>query len=369
MDTLAVQAEVDRPSWNRIAAKLRQRSSRKPDGTESLKAYGSFELSRATLYAGNSGFRTTCRVVLEFCPGKVMRGHNLFASELCAREALGFVLDELEGRTGVALAGYDFMVCRLDAAYTFIGRDAAPYLAEAAGFSLPRRSRVVYEHGVAFNAKCRAELLYDKRVEVDRAVQIADRTSASEPSGLKTLRHEGTIEAARIVANGALRVECRIKGSPSVARLLHLPDARFATVVTDESSYKLLSGFLAQFAFTSGPAIAGDIAKLRLAGHSGSRLLQLIGFRELENIVGGDREAYRALGMSPARRRLLRRELHLSGAHGLGRPSLAPLVVTREDITQIRKMDEGELTGWQARRMVWRNYWQLSQHEPGLLAA
>jgi hypothetical protein len=139
------------------------------------------------------------------------------------------------------------MVCRLDAAYTFIGRDAAPYLAEAAGFSLPRRSRVVYEHGVAFNAKSRAELLYDKRVEVDRAVQMSERTSSSEPSSLKSLRHEGMIEAARVVANGALRVKCRIKGSPSVARLLHLPDARFATVVTDESSYKLLSGFLAQF--------------------------------------------------------------------------------------------------------------------------
>lgn len=396
-----MQTEVDSATWDRIAVKLRQSTVRKPDGGELRKAYGAFQLSRATLYRGNGGLDAfpVCRVVLEWSSPKVLHGHNVRGSELCAWAAMDLVLDELEGVTGVSLHAKTFLVCRLDVAYTFVGVPAAPYLMEAARYTLPRRERVIYEHGVGFRSQIRSELLYDKRAEVTSAVaKLADDDARTEDGELRPLADlvsalsdaqpssnglpadsAGLVAAASLVADGALRVEVRVKGSANVARALGLAvpgtkprsflPATFERVIRDESTYQLLSEFLAQFNFGSGPATPDTIARLRADGHSGSRLLQLLGFRQLELLVGADREAYQALGLSPARRRSLRRDLHVSGMHGFGGAALRPLFVSREMLAAIREIDARETESWQTRRTVWRNFWGLQPREWGLLAA
>lgn len=173
-----------------------------------------------------------------------------------------------------------------------------------------------------------------------------------------------------MVEHGGLRVEVRVKGSTQVAKALALPNAEFATVCTDENSLTLLNGFLALFDWSGGNAGAAEITALKQrTGHTGARLLKLLGFRELERLVHTDREAYRALGLSPTMRRTLRRELHLSGVHRLNEPSLPPLVVTRDDLAQIRKYEEGELETWHKQRAFWRKSLLLPQNDWALLAA
>lgn len=310
--------------------------------------------------------------------------------------AMDLVLDELEGTTGVSLHAATFIVCRLDVAHTFLGLQAPPYLAEAAKYVLPRRERSVFEHGVTWRSKIRTELLYDKRAEILGALAklpdardddgelrsvsalLAGLTDGATNNDGRLAESAGLAEAAALVADGALRVECRVRGSVNVARALDLviPGAQprryypatFERVIRDEHTHRLLGGFLSQFNLTAGPASAAAIAQLQAAGQSGSRLLQLLGFRELELLVAADRDAYRALGLSAARRRELRRALHLSGVHGLGGPVLSPLVVTHDDLAEIRRRDEGEQDEWQHRRTAWRRSWQLQPPAWGMLA-
>lgn len=427
MDTIAVQTEISRPEWDRLAARLSVRTLRTPSGSTSQKAYGSLLLSRLTVYASDARLtpEPTHRLVLEFSPGRVVYGHNVQGSELCARAALDLVLDEVEA-TGLFLRERVLKVCRLDASYTFVGTPADGYLAEAAKFALPRRERVVFAHGVLFKAKSRSELLYDKRSEILHSLNVLDakmarRSYADEsdteavssgappiaapvfeqfpeiaglpddrtsgisaattrmPPQLSPLilpsgdavgdRRAGLLRGAQMVEHGGLRVEVRVKGSTQVAKALALPDAEFATVCTDENSLTLLNGFLALFDWSGGNAGAAEITALKQrTGYTGARLLKLLGFRELERMIGTDREAYRALGLSPTMRRTLRRELRLS-VHRLNEPPLPPLAVSRDDLARIREYEEGELETWHKQRASWRKSLLLPQNDWALLAA
>lgn len=364
MDTIAMHTLLTPHAWEALAAQMTRHLREGPGGGRSRqKAAAALRLSRLTLYSGSPVVGLPAhRVVCEFSVAKALSGPSLLnAGALGAAIARDLVLDEVEARYGLQLHGHEWTVCRLDVARTFLV-PAAPYVREAAAWRLSRRETKAYETGTTFYSKHRHEVLYDKAAEL-RAAASKARSRDGDPLDEQT----GFAEALELVPDGALRVEVRLrKGSAFIKRSLGVPDALWASVVTDENAFRLIAGFLAHIDLSSiRPPLCLAECLLSL-GLGPDRVLQLLGMNVLI-AEAHERSPWKVLRLKRREWTALADEWQQQLAQV---PALPPLSLSMADFERTRQEEEERRWHvWQQRRKAWRAWLSLPEREPEPLAA